>query len=123
MKTVRVLLADDEPAVVAALVDLLAADHDVTVVATAGDGATALIHATSLRPDVAVVDVRMPGGGALLVSALLSAVPGLAVIALSAQADASVRRAVLAAGATSLLLKGDPGLDVGKAIRDAAAGG
>lgn len=117
MTSLRVLLADDEPAVVAALVDLLAAERGITVVATAGDGTTALLQAAALRPDVAVVDVRMPGGGPLLVSGLLSAVPTMAVIALSAQSDASVRRAVLAAGATALLLKGDPGLDVAQAIR------
>lgn len=119
--TVRVLVADDEPAVVGALADLLAAEHGMTVVATAADGTTALLNATRFRPDVAIVDLRMPDGGAALVRALLAAVPEMAVIALSAQADGSVRRAVLDAGASSLLLKGDPGLDVPHAIRAATA--
>ena len=58
--TVRVIVADDEPLMRAALRDCLDAEPDLTVVADAGDGETALRDAERLGPDVVVMDVRMP---------------------------------------------------------------
>jgi DNA-binding NarL/FixJ family response regulator len=59
--TVRVLVVDDQDAVRSALRLVLSAEPDLTVVGEAGDGAAAIRAARVLRPDIAVVDVRMPG--------------------------------------------------------------
>ena len=58
---VRVLVVDDNPVVVAGLLDLLAHHGDIAVVGTAVDGASAITEAARLNPDVVLLDVRMPG--------------------------------------------------------------
>ena len=59
--SIRVVVADDQDLVLAGLVMILDAQPDIAVVGKAGDGLTALELATSLRPDVLLVDIRMPG--------------------------------------------------------------
>lgn len=59
--TIRVLLADDQPLIRAGLAMLLAAEDDLDVVGEAGDGRAAVELAAALRPDVVLMDVRMPG--------------------------------------------------------------
>ena len=60
---IRVLIADDEPALRVALADLLAHEDDVVLIGTAGDADEAIAIAGDSRPDVALVDVSMPAGG------------------------------------------------------------
>ncbi len=60
---IRVLIADDEPALRVALADLLAHEDHLTLIGTAGDADEAIQIATDQRPDVALVDVKMPAGG------------------------------------------------------------
>jgi two-component system, NarL family, response regulator DesR len=59
--TIRVLIADDEELIRAALVELLEREADIEVVATAADGRQAVDRALAYRPDVAVIDLQMPG--------------------------------------------------------------
>ena len=60
---IRVLIADDEPALRVALADLLAHEDHVVLIGTAGDADEAIQLADDARPDVALVDVKMPAGG------------------------------------------------------------
>jgi DNA-binding NarL/FixJ family response regulator len=106
--TARVVIADDQPLMRAAIRDCVDAEPDLTVVGEAGDGATAVRLAEQLRPDVVVMDVRMPGmdgietarrladiaDGAVVVLISLEAVPELADVSVAAhmrKQDLSVR--------------------------------
>ena len=60
---IRVLIADDEPALRGALADLLEHEDDVVLIGSAGDADEAIALAGDERPDVALVDVSMPAGG------------------------------------------------------------
>lgn len=118
---IRVLIADDDPAVLTALADLLGAEADIEVIGAAGDGTAALALARELQPDAAIVDVRMPGGGPALVRALADLVPGIWVVGLSAQSQETARQAMLHAGASAYLVKGDRGLDLAETLRCVSA--
>ena len=121
MAEVRLLLADDSQVLLDALTELVDRAPGITVVAAVRDGAAALARTLELRPDVAVVDVRMPGGGPDLVRSLLGALPGLHVIGLSSQRGGGVPQEMAAAGAARYLAKGDPDLDLIGVIHDVTA--
>ena len=114
----RVLLADDD----ADLRELLAmqlAKH-FTVVATAADAEEAIRLAVEHRPDVAVVDMQMPGGGGLRATRELHRqAPATAVVALSGDESDALVREVIAGGATRYLRKGIPRADLALALRGA----
>jgi EAL domain-containing protein (putative c-di-GMP-specific phosphodiesterase class I) len=101
------LIADDEPALIGALSELLAHEDGVVVVATAGDADEAIELATEARPDVALVDVKMPaGGGARAAREIIRVSPSTRVIALSAFEDRPTVLEMLRAGAVGYLVKG-----------------
>ncbi|GAB3444840.1 hypothetical protein GCM10027517_25060 [Phycicoccus ginsengisoli] len=105
----RVLVADDHPQMLAALVHVLESDGRFTVVARASDGEEALRLASELDLDLALLDVRMPGGGAAAVAAI-AALPGApAVVAVSAEVTGSTVAAIVRAGAVGYLAKGQIG--------------
>ena len=116
---VRVLLADDDARVRAAVAQTLALEADLVLVAVAADAADALDLAESTDPAVALVDVRLADdtAGLALVTALGRRL-GCAVVAMSVRGD--LRRAALAAGAVAFAEKAD-GIDaILAAIRAAA---
>ena len=123
MSTVRLMLVDDHPVVRAGLAGMLTAEDDLDVVGEAGDGAEALEMARLLRPDVVVMDLRMPGmGGAEATAHILREVPGTRVLILTTyDTDADIVRAV-EAGATGYLLKDTPRAQLLEAVRSAARG-
>ncbi len=92
----------------AALADYLGSEGGLEVVATVRDAASAVLAVERHRPDVALLDVRMPGGGAAAARAISVSAPATSVIALSAYDDAASRAEMLAAGAVRYLVKGDP---------------
>jgi DNA-binding NarL/FixJ family response regulator len=107
---IRVLLADDEAMIRAGVRAILGAGEDIEVVAEAGDGREAVTLALAHRPDVALLDIRMPGlDGLAAGEEIARTVPGTAVAMLTTfSEDAYVARA-LSGGATGFLLKsGDP---------------
>jgi DNA-binding NarL/FixJ family response regulator len=123
--TIRVLLADDQAMIRGGLRLILEDQPDITVVGEAADGVEAIALARRLRPDVCLVDIRMPGVDGLAVTRALAG-PGVAdplrvVIVTTFDLDEYVYGA-LRAGAVGFLLKGaSPALLV-EAVRAARAG-
>ena len=118
---VRVLLVDDEPMFLEALRALLDRDARVEIVGAAANSSEAISLATSVHPDVALVDLRMPGmDGFDLTRALLASEPALRVLAVSGLSHESDAQQALDAGATAFLLKGGLHHEVADAIVAAA---
>jgi DNA-binding NarL/FixJ family response regulator len=121
--TIRVLVADDQAVVRDGVVLLLGSAPDVEVVGQAGDGHEAVRLAAETRPDVALVDLRMPGlDGVQVTAELLAADPGARVLILTTYADDDAVIPALRAGAAGYLTKDATGEAVLAAVRDVAAG-
>jgi DNA-binding NarL/FixJ family response regulator len=118
-----VLIVDDHPVVRDGLSGILAGDPDLEVVGEAADGAEALALVDSLRPDVILMDLRMPGmGGAAAIRQLTEQGSDARVLVLTTyDSDADVVTA-LEAGATGYLLKDAPREQLVRAISAAARG-
>lgn len=119
---VRVLIVDDDPLVRVGLRLLLDGDG-LSVVGEAGDGATATEQAAALRPDVVLMDIRMPGLDGLAATEALRATadPPEVIVLTTFDADEHVLRA-LRAGAAGFLLKDTPPTDIIDAVHRVAAG-
>ena len=121
---ITVLIADDEPALRVALSDLLGQEDGVILVGTAGDADEAIELAGSKRPDVALVDVKMPaGGGPRAAREIIRVSPRTRVIALSAFEDRPTVLEMLRAGAVGYLVKGTAAGEIIDSIGKVARGG
>ena len=121
---IRVLLADDQSMVRAGFRLILSAEPDVEVVGEAADGAEAVAAARRLRPDVTLMDIRMPGLDGIRATRRLAAdnPPVTRVVVLTTfDVDAHVYDA-LRAGASGFLLKNAPPEELVQAIRAVARG-
>jgi DNA-binding NarL/FixJ family response regulator len=121
---IRILLADDHPVVREGLRGMLSAESDIEVVGEAASGAEAVALFGALRPDVVLMDLRMPGGDGVDAIAKISAgrASGVRIIVLTTyDTDADILPAV-EAGAAGYLLKDAPRADLVRAIRAAARG-
>jgi DNA-binding NarL/FixJ family response regulator len=120
---IRVLVADDEWMVRAMLHTILRADGDIDVVAQAADGAEAVKLARRHRPDVALLDIRMPGTDGLTATRELALLPEppKVVVLTTFDLDEYVR-AALRSGAVGFLLKDATAAEMTGAVRAAAAG-
>ena len=122
--TIHVLLVDDHAILRAGLRRVLDAEDDIEVVAEAESAERALFEALSAKPDVAVLDVVMPGkSGIEATPELLKAVPSMKILVLSMQDDPRYVRAAFEAGASGYVLKEAADTDVVSAIREVARGG
>ena len=121
--TIRVLVADDQAVVRDGVVLLLTSAQDIEVVGQAGDGNEAVRLAVAERPDVALVDLRMPGlDGAQVTAEILAAGIGTRVLILTTFADDDAVMPALRAGALGYLTKDATGEAVLAAVREVAAG-
>jgi DNA-binding NarL/FixJ family response regulator len=122
---IRVLVADDQPLVRAGLSALLDAEPDLEVVATAADGLEALRLARGLVPDVACLDIRMPGMDGIEVTRALcgpDADPLVPVLVLTTFDLDDYVFGALEAGASGFLLKDTDPTAIAAAVRQVAAG-
>src|SRR6202047_3970298 len=120
---VKVFLVDDHEVVRRGLIDLLASDPDLEVIGEAGSVAEAMARIPALRPDVAVLDVRLPdGNGIELCRDLLSRMPDLRCLMLTSFTfDEEMLDAILA-GASGYVVKDIKGMELAQAIKDVGAG-
>jgi two-component system, NarL family, response regulator DesR len=120
---IRVLLAEDQTMVRGALAALLALAGDIEVVAEASRGDEVVPRALATRPDVALLDIEMPGGDGLTAAAALhEQVPTCRVLILTTFGRPGYLRRALESGAVGFLLKDAPPAELAAAVRRAAAG-
>ncbi|WP_405560460.1 response regulator transcription factor [Streptomyces canus] len=121
--TVHILIVDDHPVVRFGLRGMLEAYDDLWVVGEAGSGDEAIVLASTTRPDVVLMDLRMPGtDGATATARIRREHPGIRVLVLTTyEGDADILPAI-EAGATGYLLKDTPIGTLTDAIRAAARG-
>ena len=120
---VKVFLVDDHEIVRRGLVDLLSSDPDVEVVGEAGSVSEALARIPELRPDVAVLDVRLPdGSGIELCRDLLSDLGDLRCLMLTSFTSDEATLDAILAGASGYVVKDIKGMELARAIKDVGAG-
>jgi DNA-binding NarL/FixJ family response regulator len=122
-KALRIVLADDHALLLEGLRALISAEPDLRVVATATDGERLLDAVRRFRPDVAVVDIKMPYmDGPTCIRRIRTEGHAVRLVVLSALSDAPTMREALEAGADGFVLKTDPPVATLAAIRQVAAG-
>jgi two-component system response regulator DesR len=121
---ITVLIAEDQRLVRGALAALLGLEGDLQVVAEVGRGDEVVARALEVEPDVALLDIEMPGLDGLAAAAQLRrAVPRCRVLILTTFGRPGYLRQAMDAGASGFLLKDAPAAELASAIRRAAAGG
>jgi DNA-binding NarL/FixJ family response regulator len=123
--TISVFLLDDHEIVRRGIAQLLEGSDDITVVGEASTAAQALARIPALRPDVAILDVRLPDGDGVSVCRDVRSVvtPPPACLMLTSYADDEALFGAIMAGASGYLLKQVTGIDLVGAVRTIAAGG
>jgi DNA-binding NarL/FixJ family response regulator len=120
----RVFLVDDHAVVREGLRALIDAQPDMQVVGQAGDGKSALQNLPGCQPDIAVLDISMPGlSGPQVAEQVKQSCPRTKVLALSVHEDKSYLRQMLEAGASGYVLKRAAADELIRAVRTVAAGG
>ena len=120
---IRVYLLDDHELVRRGVCDVLDAEADLRVVGQSGSAIEALEQIAELRPDVAVLDGRLPdGSGTEVCRQLATRAPGVATLILTMYDDEEQLFAAILAGASGYLLKSVRSLDLVAAVRRVAAG-
>ncbi len=123
-RRISVFLLDDHEVVRRGVRDLLASEPDIDVVGDAGTTAEALERIPALRPDVAVLDVRLPDGdGVLVCREIRSKLPDTACLMLTSFGDDQALLGAIMAGAAGYVLKQTCGSDLVGAVHAVAAGG
>jgi DNA-binding NarL/FixJ family response regulator len=123
MSKIRIFLADDHAVVREGLKTLVHGQPDMEVMGECGDGKTAVQKVQELRPDVAVLDISMPGlNGAIATRQIVESTPTTKVLALTVHEDRSYLRELLDAGAAAYILKRSAADELIRAIRMVAAG-
>ncbi len=120
---IRVLLAEDQAMVRGALAALLRLEGDIEIVAEAARGDEVLSAALETQPDVALLDIEMPGGGGLnAAQALHERLPSCRIVILTTFGRSGYLRQAMESGAVGFLLKDAPAAELVTAIRRVMAG-
>jgi two-component system, NarL family, response regulator DesR len=121
--TIRVLLAEDQGMVRGAIAALLRLEEDIEVVAEVARGDEVLPAALNTQPDVALLDIEMPGGDGLAAAATLhDRLPACRILILTTFGRSGYLRAAMASGAVGFMLKDAPAAQLAVAIRRVMAG-
>ena len=122
-RRLRVLIADDEPAIREALADLFGSEDSLELVAVATDTDEAIELAARTMPDVALLDVKMPGGGGPRAAREIRLItPHTRVVALSAHEDRSSVLEMLRAGVVGYVVKGASAEEILETVRRSVLG-
>ncbi len=122
--TIRVFLLDDHEVVRVGLRELLQSEGDIEVVGDVGTARAALARIPALKPDVAILDARLPDGSGIEVCRdVRSALPSVRAIILTSYDDDEALFAAIMAGAAGYVLKQVSGNDLLQAVRHVAGGG
>ncbi|SEB74946.1 response regulator transcription factor [Rhodococcus koreensis] len=120
---IRVFLVDNHEVVRRGIADLLTSDPELTVVGEAASYAQAMARIPAFKPDVAVLDVRLPdGNGIELCRELHSLMPELHCLILTLFTDEQAMLDAILAGASGYVVKDIRGMDLAQAVRDVGAG-
>jgi two-component system, NarL family, response regulator DesR len=120
---IRVLLAEDQAMVRGALVALLGLEEDIEVVAEVAWGDEVVPAVLETRPDVALLDIEMPGGGGLNAAQILrERLPSCRIVILTTFGRSGYLRRAMESGAVGFLLKDAPAVELAIAIRRVVAG-
>jgi len=123
MNDPRCLVADDHPALLAAVTSYLA-ENGFEIVGPVSDGRRAVALAAEAKPELALIDYRMPRvSGTELVLQIKEASPETVIAVYTADGDQAMARAVMEAGAVAVVLKESPLADLVRALEAALAGG
>lgn len=118
-----VFLVDDHEVVRRGLIEIIGSDPDLTVIGEAGTYAQALARIPALKPDVAVLDVRLPdGSGIELCRELRTKLDDLRCLMLTSFTEDQAMLDAILAGASGYVVKNIAGMDLAKAIKDVGAG-
>jgi two-component system NarL family response regulator len=117
-RRIRAVIADDNESVRGGLRTVLETDRRIEVVGEAGDGAGAIVVSASLRPDIVLLDVRMPVlDGIRAIPGIKEACPDTRILMVTMHSDARTREEALAAGADGVLLKDESARAILAAVR------
>ncbi|GIH99921.1 response regulator transcription factor [Planobispora takensis] len=120
---IRVILAEDQAMVRGALASLISLEPDIEVAGEAASGPQALEVALRVRPDVALLDIEMPGGDGIEAGErILRELPGCRVVILTTFGRPGYLRRAMEAGAAAFLVKDSPARELAAAIRRVHAG-
>ncbi|MEP1124307.1 MAG: response regulator transcription factor [Ilumatobacter sp.] len=120
---VRIVLVDDQELVRAGLAFIISTEPGLQVVTEAGNGESGVVAAIDHRPDVVLMDVRMPVMDGIAATARLRELDGPPVLVLTTFDDDDVLWGAVEAGAAGFILKDSPADDIIRAIRSVAGGG
>lgn len=124
MKTLRIILVEDQTILRHSLKVLIASEPDLEVVGEAGDGEQAVRLVQTLRPDIVVMDISLPGmDGVQATQAIKRSYPDVKVLALSVHETRSCIRGILQAGASGYVVKRSAAEELIQALRVLASNG
>jgi DNA-binding NarL/FixJ family response regulator len=122
MKKIHILLVDDHDIVRLGLMALLRSQPDMEVAGEAGTASEGINLAEKLRPDVVLMDIRLPGGGIDACQQITASIPSCAVVMLTSFSDDELVVRAICAGAVGYVLKQVGNAELLRAIRAAAGG-
>ncbi|MEQ1697156.1 MAG: response regulator transcription factor [Hyphomicrobiaceae bacterium] len=120
--TIRVAVVDDHPLMREGIVQSLGREPDLEIVAEGASAAEAIAIATTLLPDVMLIDVNMPGGGLEALREISATCPAVATIIITVREDEETVGNALAIGARGFMTKGVTGASLAQTIREINGG-